>query len=144
MGWSQMVSLSWLLAWEKGNYTNKGTWKRSQGDKRSHIYRKGEIRRNLSAIKKFKFWEVIWITSWVYRFLENCMRKEKLLGPVERNETKKARVFWIKHEQRIFETTDYFKEEQDRLNLQKNGINLRMFKKNPYHYPVYMFYRNYY
>ena len=42
-------------------------------------------------------------------------------GPVETNETEKAKVFWIKLEQWKSETTDNFKEDQGEINLLKNG-----------------------
>ena len=32
-------------------------------------------------LKKFEFWKVIWITSWINRFFENCKHKMKLSGP---------------------------------------------------------------
>ena len=42
-------------------------------------------------------------------------------GSVETNGTEKAK---IKHEQGKCETTDSFKEDQSRLNLQKNGTGV--------------------
>ena len=50
-------------------------------------------------INKFEFWKSIWITSWIYRFFENCKCKIKLSGPLKTNETEKSKVFKIKHEQ---------------------------------------------
>ena len=54
----------------------------------------------------------------------NCRNKEKLSGPLDRAETEKAKLFWIKHEQRKTEKTDNFKEDQGCLNLQKNNAGI--------------------
>ena len=70
-------------------------------------------------LKKFEFWKVIRVTSWIYRFLENIKCKEKFSGPVKTNETEKAKVFWITLEQEKLQITDNFKEDQGWLNLQK-------------------------
>ena len=47
-----------------------------------------------------------------------------LSGPIKTNKTKKAKVFWIKHEQGKVETTDNFIEDQGQLSLQKSGTEI--------------------
>ena len=48
----------------------------------------------------------------------------KLSDPLKTNETEKAKVFWIKQEQRKVETPSNFNEDQSQLNLQKNGTQI--------------------
>ena len=48
-----------------------------------------------------------------------------LLSPLKTNETEKAKLFWIKHDQGKFETTENFKEDP-------GGLTLYMFHRNHY------------
>ena len=79
------------------------------------------------------------ITSWAYRFFENCKRKMIQSGPSKTNETEKAKVFWTKHEQGKVETTENFKEDQGLLNLQKNGTEIYKCRERIQgYYPLYI------
>ena len=45
------------------------------------------------TLRKYNFWKVIRITSWVFRFITNCRNKEKLSGPLDTADTEKAKLF---------------------------------------------------
>ena len=62
--------------------------------------------------------------SWVFRFITNCRKKEKLSGPLDTAETEKAKLFWVKHKHQKTEKIDNFKKDQDCLNLQKNNAGI--------------------
>ena len=87
-------------------------------------------------LRNFEYWKVIRITSWSYRFLENCKRNEKFSDSVKTSETEKAKVFRIKHEQRQTETTDNFKEDQRWLTLCTRVY--KCWERVKDHYPVYI------
>ena len=90
-------------------------------------------------LKKFEFWKVIRVTSWIYRFLENIKCKEKFSGPVKTNETEKTKVFWITLEQEKLQITDNFKEDQGWLNLQKIAAGIYECRgRIQGHYPIYI------
>ena len=42
-------------------------------------------------LRNFEYWKVIRITSWIYRFLENCKRNEKFSDSVKTSETEKEK-----------------------------------------------------
>lgn len=83
-------------------------------------------RKQKKLISYCKIWilEVIQTRSCIYRFDENCQRKNELSGQVKTNETEKWKVFSIKHEQGKVETTSNFKEGQGWLNILQNGTGI--------------------
>ena len=91
--WDGARWLAYPDCWPKQKkYQNKGTWETSQDNKRSHMYIGTEKSEEIyQLIKNFQFWKVIRIASWIYRFLENWKRKEKLSDPLKRNENKKQK-----------------------------------------------------
>ena len=46
-------------------------------------------------LAKYKFWKFLRITSWVFRFLNNC-RITKQSGPLTTSEIEQRKKFWIK------------------------------------------------
>ena len=46
-------------------------------------------------LAKYEFWEFLRITSWIFRFLNNCKRT-KQSGPLTISEIEQRKKFWIK------------------------------------------------
>ena len=86
-----------------------------------------ETEDNLDEIlEKHGFWKTIRITAWIARYLHNCRSKQsqRLSGPLTTAETEDQIQMWIKRVQTRHSQTDQFKEDQLRLNLQKDEQGL--------------------
>ena len=86
-----------------------------------------ETKDNLDEVlEKHGFWKTIHITAWIARYLHNCRSKQsqRLSGPLTTAETEDQIQMWIKRVQTRHSQTDQFKEDQLRLNLQKDEQGL--------------------
>ena len=77
-------------------------------------------------LQKHEFWPTICITAWVARFIHNCKsgKASRLLGPLTTAETIKQVKGWVLRVQQSYVNTEQFREDQLRLNLQKNEEGL--------------------
>ena len=79
-----------------------------------------------TLLDKFSFWKAIRVTAFIFRFLKNCKskridrRKETLITA----ETEKAIKYWVIKTQKMFENTEKFNEDQERLNLVKDSEDI--------------------
>ena len=77
-------------------------------------------------LQKHEFWPTIRITAWVARFVNNCKsdKANRLLGPLTTAETIKQVKGWVLRVQQRYINTEQFREDQLRLNLQRNEEGL--------------------
>ena len=79
-----------------------------------------------TLLYKFSFWKTIRVTAFIFRFLKKCKskridrRKETLITA----ETEKAIKYWVTKTQKMFENTEKFNEDQERLNLIKDSEDI--------------------
>ena len=59
-------------------------------------------------LAKYKFWKILRITSWIFRFLSKC-RRTKQSCPLTTSEIKQRMKFWIKREQQRAQHSEKFK-----------------------------------
>ena len=90
------------------------------------MYSNRKIRRNLSVIKKSEF------------------GKRKCSPLVKRNGTKKAKVFWIKHEQAKVEVTENLKGDQFQPKIKKMGQEFANAQEESKATARYIFHGNHY
>ena len=75
------------------------------------------------VIEKFSLWKTLRITSWIQRFVNNCKvkKKHRKNGPLNTEDIESANTYWMRRTQRNHEDTEIFREDKEKLNLQKNG-----------------------
>ena len=79
-----------------------------------------------TLLNKLSFWKTIRVTAFILRFLKNCKskrmdrRKETLITA----ETEKAIKYWVTKTQKMFENTEKFNEDQERLNLVEDSEDI--------------------
>ncbi len=73
-------------------------------------------------LTKHSYWKTIRIIAWISRFVHNCKvpRRSRVLGPLTTVETEQQVKWWIRRIQERYSDTEKFREDQLRLNLQKN------------------------
>lgn len=85
-----------------------------------------EVNHLDTLLYKFSFWKTIRVTAIILRFLKNCKskridhRKETLITA----ETEKTIKYWVTKTQKMFENTEKFNEDQERLNLVKDSEDI--------------------
>ena len=67
-----------------------------------------------------RFWKTVKISSWVQHFINNCLQKHQVTGPLSTDETEEQIKFLIRRAQKESESTKSFKNDYGRLNLQKD------------------------
>ena len=78
------------------------------------------------------------ITSWIFRFLNNC-RRTKQSGPLTTSEIAQRKKFWIKSEQQKVQHSEKFKINEKRLDLQQNNEGIYICKgRIEGTYPIYL------
>ncbi|XP_068707690.1 uncharacterized protein [Montipora foliosa] len=77
-------------------------------------------------LQKWDLWRAVRICSWITRFIQNCKLKhqQKISGPLNTAEINRRIEFWVRDTQVRCLNTASFKEDQLRLNLQKNEDGL--------------------
>ena len=77
-------------------------------------------------LQKHEFWKAVRIAAWIFRFLHNCKltKSKRSYGPLTTVETKARVVSWMKKATERYSETEQFKEDQLKLNLQRNAEGL--------------------
>ena len=78
------------------------------------------------SLQKWGLWKAVRICSWIRRFIQNCKlkRQQKISGPLYTAEINRQIEFWVRDGQVRCQNTASFKEDQLRLNFQKNKDGL--------------------
>lgn len=122
--------------------SNTNTEAESKQIKQVMATTKEEDSRVLPLLTKFSLWKVLRITAWIRRFIHNCLtsnKSEKMKGPLQTEEIESAKLRWIKQTQSNHENTDKFKEDKERLNLQKDHRDVyRCMGRIEGDYPIYL------
>ena len=71
---------------------------------------------------KYKFWKILRITSWIFRFLSNY-RRTKQSRPLTTSEIEQRMKFWIKREQQRVQHSEKFK-----INVKVNSEGIYVCK----------------
>ena len=74
-------------------------------------------------LEKHSHWSTIRLMAWVSRFATNgrANKADRIKGPLTTEEVQNQIKWWIKRVQARNKSTEKFKGEQQRLNLQKNS-----------------------
>ena len=89
-------------------------------------------------LAKYEFWKFLRITSWIFRFLNNC-RRTKQSGPRTTSEIEERKNFWIKREQQRVQYSQKFKINEKRPHLQQNSEGIYFYKgRIEGAYPIYL------
>ena len=89
-------------------------------------------------LAKYEFWKFLRITSWIFRFLNNC-RKTKQSGPLTTSEIEQRKKFWIKREQQPVQHSEKFKINEKRLVLWQHSEGIYVCKgRIEGTYPIYL------
>jgi hypothetical protein len=94
-------------------------------------------------LHKHDYWKTIRITARMSRLASNARNRrnniDKVVGPLTTEEMSEQTKFWVKRVQQRNENTAAFKEDQQQLNLQKNGEGIYVCRgRIQGHYPVYL------
>ena len=91
-------------------------------------------------LNKHDFWKTIRITARMSRLASNAKSsRSKVVGPLTTEETNRQTKVWVKRVQQRNEETETFKEDRQKLNLQKNDEGIYVCKgRIQGHYPVYL------
>ena len=89
-------------------------------------------------LAKYEFWKFLRVTSWIFRFLNNC-RRSKQSGPLTTSEIEQRKKFSINREQHRVQHSEKFKINEKRLDLQQNSEGIYVCKGRIEHvYPIYL------
>ena len=92
-------------------------------------------------LEKYTYWNTMRLMAWMNRFATNCRAKkaDRIKGPLTTEEIQSQIMWWIKRVQARSESKERFKNEQQRLNLQKNNQGIyKCMGRIQGSYPIYL------
>ena len=74
------------------------------------------------VLERFEYWKAMRVTAWIVRFIRNSQAKKasRIKGPLSTPEIQEQITQWVKQVQSRAKSNDSFKEDEQKLNIQKN------------------------
>ena len=92
-----------------------------------------------TLMEKYSYRKAIRVTAWVNRFLLNCKKGKRNIGPLSTTELELAKNHWVKKVQSDAQTAVGFEQQKEKLNLKKDeGGILRCYGRIEGDYPLYL------
>ena len=122
--WSGPSWLSDCEQWPPNITTSSSPESQAEEKILKEIFKFSEVRSgDLQVLmKKFQFWKVVRVCTWIARFADNARKskKNRLLGPLTTSEIEKQVMWGVKRAQESVQCTEVFAKDRMQLNLQPN------------------------